>query len=68
MVNGSAPRPPSSMTTPSVRSAVSSAPTGRSLARGSPSNATSAGVSAATAGRNRMTVPELPTSTRTVEP
>ena len=27
-----------------------------------------AGVSAATAGRNRMTVPALPTSTRTVEP
>ena len=57
MVNGSAPRPPSSIDTPSARSAEISAPIGRSRARGSPSNATEAGDSAATAGRNRMTVP-----------
>ena len=67
-VKGSAPRPPSSIDTPSVRSADSSAPIGRSRARGSPSNATAAGVSAATAGRNRMTVPALPTSTLTAAP
>ena len=68
MVNGSAPRPPSSMETPSARSAPSSAPMGRSRARGSPSNATAAPDSAATAGRNRMTVPALPTSTLTAWP
>ena len=68
MVNGSAPRPPSSIETPRVRSAPSSAPIGRSRARGSPSKATEAGDSAATAGRNRMTVPALPTSTLTDEP
>ncbi len=68
MVNGSAPRPPSSIDTPSSRRAESSAPIGRSRARGSPSNATEAGESAVSAGRNRMVVPELPTSTLTDEP
>src|SRR5580693_7500064 len=68
IVNGSAPRPPSSIDTPSSRRAASKAPIGRSRARGSPSNATEAGDSAVSAGRNRMVVPELPTSTLTDEP
>ena len=67
-VNGTAPRPPSSMCTPSLVSAARIGPTGRCLDRSSPSKWTSAEVSAATAGRKRMTVPALPTSTRTREP
>ena len=67
-VNGTAPRPPSSMRAPSSRSATRIGPTGRCLARASPSKWTSAEVSAATAGRKRMTVPALPTSTLTREP
>ena len=41
---------------------------GRSLIRSSPSKSTCAEVKAATAGRNRKTVPALPTSTLTREP
>ena len=67
-VNGAAPRPPSSMLAPSSRSAVRIAPTGRCLIRSSPSKCTAAEVSAATAGRNRRTVPALPTSTPTRDP
>ena len=67
-VNGTAARPPSSMCAPSCRSAARIGPTGRCLARASPSKATTAEVSAASPGRNRMTVPALPTSTLTAEP
>src|SRR5580693_3663307 len=56
------------MSTPSPRSAPRIGPSGRWLARESPSNRTSADVSAATAGRNRITVPAFPTSPWTVEP
>ncbi len=63
-VNGTAPRPPSSMSAPSARSAPISGPTGRWEARGSPRNATSPVTSGATGGTNRITVPALPTSTR----
>ena len=67
-VNGAAPRPPSSMLAPSWRSAARIGPMGRSLIRSSPSKSTCAEVKAATAGRNRRTVPALPTSTLTREP
>jgi hypothetical protein len=53
--------------TPSERRADSIAPIGRSLIRGSPSKRTTARLSAATPGRNRMQVPELPTFTSTSE-
>ncbi len=62
--NGAAPRPPSSMTAPSSRSAARIGATGRWEARASPWNSTVAAVSAATGGTNRITVPALPTSTR----
>ena len=62
-VNGMAPRPPSSMTAPSSRSAAMIAPTGRWAARGSPWNPTATLPSAATGGTKRITVPALPTST-----
>ena len=42
-VNGRQPRPPSSIDAPSARRAASSAPTGRSRARGSPSKCTAVG-------------------------
>ncbi len=67
-VNGTAARPPSSMCAPSCRSAARIGPTGRCLTRASPSKRTAAEVSAATPGRNRMTVPALPTSTLTSAP
>ncbi len=60
---GTDPVPVSEIVTPIVRSAISSGPTGRRDARGSPRNVTSAAVSAATGGTNRSTVPALPTST-----
>ena len=60
-VNGTAARPPSSMCAPSCRSAARIGPTGRCRARASPSKATAAEVSAASPGRNRITVPALPT-------
>ena len=62
--NGMAPRPPSSMTAPSSRSAARMGATGRWEARASPWNSTVAAVSAATGGTKRITVPALPTSTR----
>ena len=64
-VNGSRARPPSSMSIPSARSPISMGPIGRSRARGSPSNVTSAEPRAATGGTNRMTVPASPQSTAT---
>jgi hypothetical protein len=67
-VNGAAPRPPSSISAPSCRSAARTGPIGRSLIRSSPSKETTAEVSAASAGRNRITVPAFPTSTLTEEP
>ena len=67
-VNGTAARPPSSMRAPTCRSAARIGPTGRCRARASPSKATTAEVSAATPGMNRITVPALPTSTFTAEP
>ena len=62
-VNGTAPRPSSSMTAPSSRRAARTGPTGRCEARGSPWNRTLTPDSAATGGAKRMTVPALPTST-----
>jgi hypothetical protein len=62
-VNGSAPRPPSSISTPRWRKAARSGAIGRLRAYGSPSIATSPFASAATGGRNRITVPASPTFT-----
>ena len=67
-VNGTAARPPSSICAPTCRSAARIGPTGRCLARASPSKATTAEVSAARPGTNRITVPAFPTSTFTAEP
>ena len=67
-VNGTAARPPSSICAPSWRSASRIGPIGRSLIRSSPSKETTAEVSAASAGTNRITVPAFPTSTLTAEP
>ena len=67
-VNGTAARPPSSICAPSCRSAARIGPTGRCLARASPSKATTAEVSAASPGTNRITVPAFPTFTFTAEP
>ena len=67
-VNGTAPRPPSSICAPSWRSAARIGPIGRSRIRSSPSKVTAAEVSAASAGTNRITVPALPRSTLTSEP
>ena len=60
---GSPPRPPSSTVAPRCWRAARTGPRGRWRARGSPSKATSPSASAATGGRNRITVPALPTST-----
>jgi hypothetical protein len=62
-VKGSSPRPPSSMSTPSWRSASSTGRIGRSRARRSPSNTVGPAASAATGGRKRITVPARPQST-----
>ena len=63
-VNGSAPRPSSSISTPSARSAVSTSPIGRLRMCGSPSNGDRARRTApATGGTNRITVPASPQST-----
>ena len=62
-VNGSEPRPPSSMSTPSPRRAVSTSPTGRLRRWASPSNETAPVDRPATGGTNRRTVPARPQST-----
>ena len=63
-VNGTAPRPPSSMTAPSSRSAARMGATGRCEARASPRNSTWRRSAPPPAGTKRITVPALPTSTR----
>src|SRR5690242_6790159 len=60
---GIRPVPPSSICTPSARSASRMTPIGRSRAYSSPSNATTPSASAATGGTNRITVPARPQST-----
>ena len=61
-VNGIAPRPSSSISTPRPRSACSTSCIGRSRACGSPSKTTGPSASAASGGTKRMTVPASPQS------
>ena len=62
-VNGSRPRPSSSIRAPRARRASSTGAIGRLRACGSPSKDTRPAASAATGGRNRITVPASPQST-----
>jgi hypothetical protein len=62
-VSGRPPPAAVSISTPIVRSPSISGPSGRTRACGSPSKVISPVASAATGGRNRMTVPASPTST-----
>ena len=62
-VNGSAPRPSSSISTPRPRSPRRTSCIGRVRACGSPSKITGPSASAATGGTNRITVPARPQST-----